>query len=287
MLDRTVFFANARRQPFGNRLTQQQVDGVNAILDYWESKYMGQGDGRQLAYILATAFHETGGRMEAVREGFAKTDAGARRAVAERRYGVPDPDTGHVYYGRGHVQLTWKENYQRVGDFVGVDLVNNPDLALDPVQSVRILVDGMDDGLYTPGHNLSRYFSGRVEDVLGARQIVNGRDKASLIETYYEAFLHAIKAAEAVAASPNNATPAQERAAKPDGADLKTDPTIIGGVLASAGGLAGLGAFAGPLLASVNNPYAFAAFALVLAAIVAGLVMVVRGRMSIKRKAGA
>lgn len=42
------------------------------------------------------------------------------------------------YYGRGYIQLTWKDNYRAAGLALGVDLVSNPDLALDPAISARI-----------------------------------------------------------------------------------------------------------------------------------------------------
>lgn len=42
------------------------------------------------------------------------------------------PDEGFKYRGRGLHQLTGKDNYQKYGDKIGVDLVNNPDMANDP-----------------------------------------------------------------------------------------------------------------------------------------------------------
>ena len=39
---------------------------------------------------------------------------------------------GSKYKGRGLVQITGKDNYRRVGDIIGVDLVNNPELVKDP-----------------------------------------------------------------------------------------------------------------------------------------------------------
>lgn len=36
------------------------------------------------------------------------------------------------YYGRGYIQITWKYNYAAYGKALGIDLVGDPDLALDP-----------------------------------------------------------------------------------------------------------------------------------------------------------
>lgn len=87
--------------------------------------FVDVGDGREktLAYALATAYHETGRKMVPVREGFASTDAKARRIVGHRKYGKPAGPHGHVYYGRGQVQLTWLSNYRRSSADASVDLV--------------------------------------------------------------------------------------------------------------------------------------------------------------------
>lgn len=39
---------------------------------------------------------------------------------------------GPQYHGRGFIQLTHDYNYKKVGDVIGVDLVSNPDLMLQP-----------------------------------------------------------------------------------------------------------------------------------------------------------
>ena len=37
-MNRPTFLAHARRAPFGGRLKQRQIDGMNAILDEWERR---------------------------------------------------------------------------------------------------------------------------------------------------------------------------------------------------------------------------------------------------------
>lgn len=46
---------------------------------------------------------------------------------------------GAKYKGRGFIQLTGRANYTHYGKALGIDLVNNPDLALDVNISARIL----------------------------------------------------------------------------------------------------------------------------------------------------
>lgn len=192
-MNRDTFFAFARREPFSGSMTQAQVDGLNAILDAWAQDPRCT-DQRWLAYMLATAFHETGARMQPVREGYALTDAQARKILANRSYAKPDPVTGCAYYGRGLVQLTWAENYKRMGDRLGVPLYQNPDLALEAATSSRIMFEGMIDGLFT-GKALEDYFNGGADDPVEARRIINKTDRANQIAGYHLAFMAAITAA--------------------------------------------------------------------------------------------
>jgi hypothetical protein len=48
------------RAIFGGKLSQEQVDGLNIILDTVNSSEFNVKDKRIVAYILATSFWETG-----------------------------------------------------------------------------------------------------------------------------------------------------------------------------------------------------------------------------------
>jgi len=47
---------------------------------------------------------------------------------------------GYKYRGRGYIQLTGRENYETFGKLIGVDLVDNPDLAARPDYAAQIAV---------------------------------------------------------------------------------------------------------------------------------------------------
>ncbi|MBI1179093.1 MAG: hypothetical protein GC201_00945 [Alphaproteobacteria bacterium] len=212
-MNRDTFFAQIRQEPFSGAMTQPQVDGITMLLDVWDRDHAG-GDVRWLANVLGQTFHETGARMQPIREGFATTDAVARKIVAKAGYpyAAPDPQTGEVYYGRGLIQLTWADNYKKLGGILGCPLYEQPDLALDPDTACQILFTGMIQGLFT-GRGLGYYFSDSNDDPMGARAIVNGHDRAALVAGYHMAFLKALRAADApVEAAAPTATPEPEPA---------------------------------------------------------------------------
>lgn len=137
-----------------------------------------------LAYVLATTYHETAYTMQPIEE-YGKG--------AGHSYGEPDPVTGQAYYGRGYVQLTWKDNYQKAqGEVVSfntwesdVPLVSNPDLALTPWVAAQVAINGMAEGWFT-GKALSDYLTPTMTDYVNARRIINGTDKAQTIAAYAE-----------------------------------------------------------------------------------------------------
>jgi len=193
-IDRALFFASVRDTVYAGRMTGGQVQGLNNVLDVAEARYpaiMRQW----LAYCLATAHHETAFTMQPVRE----------RGGAEyflRRYDPRSPDPkmaaravrmgakpgdGPVYFGRGHVQLTWGTNYLRFERLLGIPLFANPDLALEPEVSVRVLIEGSIGGLFT-GKKLGDYIVSGRTDYVGARKVINGTDKAEDIASYAVSF---------------------------------------------------------------------------------------------------
>ena len=125
----------------------------------------------QQAYALATTEHETGGTFEPVREGH---HLGAR-ADRHRRSLVYYP-----FYGRGFVQLTWLANYQKFSKLLGVDLVRNPDLAMDPERAAWIMAYGFKHGSFT-GRKMEDYITPARCDFRNARRCINGLDRAEHI----------------------------------------------------------------------------------------------------------
>lgn len=200
--DQTQFFDLIRATIFGGELRRRQRNGIAIILDSWAGKH-GDGDPRHLAYILATAFHETGRRMEPVRETFAGSDAAAI-AILERAFragrlpGVKTPywrpdALGQSWLGRGYVQLTHKRNYEAMSVIAGIDLVAAPDRAMEPEIAAIILIEGMMRGIFT-GKKCADYLHGERPDWVGARRIVNGTDRAASIADHARQFHSALTA---------------------------------------------------------------------------------------------
>lgn len=199
MIDRAVFFSGVRPL-FGGRLSQEQVRGMDALLDAWEC---GQdADLRWFAYQLATAKHETADTMLPIAERggydyfmqmYDPTSPIPRRAQMARNMGCK-PGDGARYYGRGYVQLTWPANYKRAGEMLGVDLLANPNAAMDPSLAAKIMFAGMREGWFT-GRRLADYFTPSGSDWIGARRIINGLDKAQIIGGYGVSFHKALEAA--------------------------------------------------------------------------------------------
>lgn len=186
LADPAGFFAYVRtRPPLGPTLSQEEVDGCTRILAACAAERFPAS---WAAYVLATAVHETAGTLRPLRE-YGKG--------AGRPYGKPGRNGGQIAYGRGDVQLTWDQNYERADRELdlGGRLVANYDLALEPAISARIIVRGMREGWFTD--KALRTYLPVVADASqfkNARRIVNGTDRAELIAGYAVTFQAALQA---------------------------------------------------------------------------------------------
>lgn len=167
------------------RMNQSQVDGLNEIFDGVE-KDKSWGSIQELAYALATIYHETAHTFKPISE-YGKGKG--------RLYGQPDKQTKQRYYGRGYVQLTWRFNYELFTRLLKIDLLNNPDLAMKPDVAYTIMTIGMHDGLFT-GKGFKNYTKNGKLDYIQARRIINGMDKARRIAEYAIMFEKVLISAE-------------------------------------------------------------------------------------------
>lgn len=170
-MDKAAFY-DVVRADFG-ALSQDQVDGFERLL----------GDARragielhELAYDLATTWHETAATMQPIAE-YGKGEG--------YEYGEPTEYDGQIAYGRGYVQLTWVENYERADEELKLEgeLLADFDLALDPEVASRVLFRGCHEGWFT-GASLPDFVNAEAQDYYNARKVLNGLDKAETIKGY-------------------------------------------------------------------------------------------------------
>ncbi|WP_137132092.1 hypothetical protein [Rhizobium sp. FY34] len=197
---------------YGGRMSASAGEGHRAVLHAWQAT-VARGDHRFLSYILATAFHETGGKMQPVAENLNYSEAGLLRSfaryfspaeakayarqperIANRAYGGrmgngrEDSGDGWRYRGRDLVQITGRDNYRRFG------IEDCPERALEPQRAVSILIEGMLTGTFT-GRRLADFFDEKRSDWKGARAVINGRDRAEDIARYGRSYLQALTGA--------------------------------------------------------------------------------------------
>lgn len=195
-MNRKLFFDKIRKSIFNGKLSVPQVSNIETILDTWE-RLLNNPDHRWIANSLAQIYHETGSRMEPVRETFANSDVVVKRRL-ERAWitgqlpWVKAPYWREGWYGRGYVQVTHKENYRKMQTRTGYLFLDNPDLMLEPAISAEVAVIGMCEGLFT-GKKLSDYFSESTDLPEDSRRIINGKDGndkriADLHQRFLQAF---------------------------------------------------------------------------------------------------
>lgn len=190
------------RKAFGS-FNQAQVDGFNTLLAAINKRGGAAINPLYAAYILATTYHETAATMEAIGEigkgskrrygKWYKNSKGVEYGHSNHKGDVYlKSEYPHLYYGRGYPQLTWLDNYKKMGLLLSLDLANEPWLALDPENSAAIMIEGMLLGSFT-GLSLPRAIRyGSYGEFVYSRRIINGTDQDSLIARHAVQFLEAL-----------------------------------------------------------------------------------------------
>lgn len=207
MLNRKPFYDSLRAKLFGGKISGAQVAGIERLLNTWEEFY-STGSRNELAYDLATSFHETGATMQPItelgpRSYFDKYEPGTKLGV---RLGNTIKGDGYKFRGQGDVQNTGRRNAayssRKLNETFGlnVDFVNHPETRGDPVLSAHCLFLGNRQGWWT-GRNILQFVDDKdesdAEDLrewTNARAVVNGTDRAATIAGYALKFETALKA---------------------------------------------------------------------------------------------
>lgn len=195
--DEKAFFDVVRAKLFGGTITQSQVDGLKRLLAEADRQKITVKE--YVAYPLATSFHETDTKMQPIEEYggdgyfFRMYDKDGDRPQVAAELGNTEPGDGVKYHGRGDVMTTGRRNYAYWEKRTGLPLIEDPDQALKPDVSARILFEGMMIGSFT-GAKMADYYHpdyARFEDW---RHVVNGNDRADKIAGHARVFLEGLVA---------------------------------------------------------------------------------------------
>lgn len=143
---------------------QQAFNGADAVL----ANYGINDSPLRLAHFMAQVLHETDGltifresmnysakrMVEVWPARFANEDAAApyahdSRALANKVYNGrmgnrTGTDDGWKFIGRGLLQVTGREDYQKYGGLLRIDMVADPELAIDPRYTLKIAASEWD-----------------------------------------------------------------------------------------------------------------------------------------------
>lgn len=109
---------------------------------------------------MAQVMHESGGLQEM------KELSSGKQYEGRSDLGNIKSGDGRRYKGRGFIGLTGRNNYKKYGDMLGIDLVNNPELASDPEIALAIAA------AYWKDNGLNRLAD--KNDIKGITKKING-----------------------------------------------------------------------------------------------------------------
>lgn len=135
------------------------IDAVGAVLEDTLTGYAINTPLR-IAHFLAQISHEADALSTTVEY------ADGSRYEGRADLGNTQPGDGPRYKGRGLLQLTGRANYRAFGNALDLKLEDNPELAADPVESLRIACE------YWKNRSLNEHAD--YDDVRTVTQRVNG-----------------------------------------------------------------------------------------------------------------
>lgn len=221
MINKSLFY-KSYREVFGPITKDKTVESIDAIIDAFEEANIAIKPLEKLAYALATVRHEVGPAMLPIVEnmnysakrmcqvwpGRFPTLASAApyahnpEALGNKVYGNRLGNgllDGYKFRGRGiGAQITGYDCYKKYGDLLGVDMVHNPDLAMDIRLGAKILALGFTDYPFT-GYKISNSINNSKVDYIQARRTVNadvgrvGKSIANDAVKFYNIIIKSIK----------------------------------------------------------------------------------------------
>jgi hypothetical protein len=167
-------------------------------------------DVRKAAYILATGFIEAGyslcrwesdyvcgpagemypasGPCKAATDYYRQTEIKSKKGKVTKKknyYTLGLDSKGWPYFGRGLIQLTGKDVYEKYGKLIGVDLVSNGDLALEPQNAYKII------SVYMETRTFKHVLKGNLSDARGS--VNAAKLHLTEVNNAYNAWLKAFK----------------------------------------------------------------------------------------------
>lgn len=132
-----------------------------------ESALRGYGisDATQLAAIMAQCAHESGNFRYLKELG---PDSYFQKYEGRADLGNNQPGDGLKFKGRGFIQITGRDLYNKAGAYLNLDLINNPQLAEDPTTAAKLVL------YFFFEYKKSRVASVNWGDVTAVTRIVNG-----------------------------------------------------------------------------------------------------------------